>query len=138
MSIDPLTLIDHSLSYQILITFTINLPSHSNPKKQLYEAKQVNYGKLKNELQRGRFTQELKELINERDKKYVLTRRYINTHRSEVEFADLKRRVKNLIEYNKKEHFKSKLKDCERSMKKTWDTMKEMTGQMEKEITVIS
>ncbi|KAL3279876.1 hypothetical protein HHI36_017382 [Cryptolaemus montrouzieri] len=51
MSIDRLTLIDHSLSDHGLITFTINLPSHSNPKKQLYETIQVNYGKLKNELQ---------------------------------------------------------------------------------------
>ncbi|KAL3281388.1 hypothetical protein HHI36_004598 [Cryptolaemus montrouzieri] len=51
MSIDPLTLIDHSLSDHRLITFTIKLPSHSNPKKQLYETKQVNYGKLQNELQ---------------------------------------------------------------------------------------
>ncbi|KAL3282266.1 hypothetical protein HHI36_005457 [Cryptolaemus montrouzieri] len=141
-----------------LITFTINLPSHST--------KQVNDGKLKNDLQSklkcmrqqemnfGKLTEiiteetlkytalrtrnhttnisdtrELKELIKERDKKYVFTWRYPNTHRFEVEFADLQRRVKNLIEYNKKEHFESKLKDCEGSMKKTWDKTKEMTGQ---------
>ncbi|KAL3271742.1 hypothetical protein HHI36_022212 [Cryptolaemus montrouzieri] len=80
-------------------------------------------------LEEGWFTQEVKELIKERDKKNVMTRRYPNTHRFEVQFADLQRRVKNVIEYNKKEHFESELKDYERSMKKTCDTAKEMTEQ---------
>lgn len=77
-------------------------------------------------LKQGWITQNLLNKMKERDKIYKTHIKYPENEYIAQKLHLLKKEIRNLINYNKKEYYSKKLKDSKYSSRKTWKVLKEI------------
>lgn len=74
----------------------------------------------------GWFTKELLKIINERNKLYKIYKKNSTNEFLKQKLYDLKRKVRNMVHFNKKKYFENKFKSAEGNSKKIWNIINQL------------